>query len=285
MSLEEQIIDVVLKCANNIRFKHWNAAMAFEQFYIDTKALYQCNPAQFDACSFSLLEVADFSSCSETYIIKMECVGIYHKNGLDVYLFRMRYFLNIASNKDDYMLEKKAISAFTFKNKDAIAFFDARSPYEKLFSDVLKAENDQNDRLRKVLHRFVAEKWPVDFDCLIPYVHIAQLAGIKIPKKYETLFLVLTEIPTILGDGLQIWIANNRDFQKKIANLAVAFKRMEMDEAQILFEALNERLSKNESLKLTDDFAAVENNIKQTLIEHEVYNAAQSYFKKQKNVN
>lgn len=281
MNLEEQIIDVIVQCISSIRFGKLDKAAAFDQFYTKTQALYDCNSEQFDACSFSLLKPDDFSLFVEPTIIKLECAGVYHKNGLDVFLFRMRYFLNIASDQDDILLEKKAASAFIFRGENPFATFDAQSPYEKLFFDVLKNANEPNDRLRNVLRNFVEEKWAVSFENLVPFVQVSKIIGKKISGSQETLFLVLTEIPMIVSDGLHLWITNNPDYEKMFTRLATAFKKMGMVEVQKLFELLKEKFSGRAPIEWTADCIAAENDVEEHIHEREILNAARLYFEKQ----
>ena len=242
MSLAEQIIDTVLKCHTCIRGGQSDRRTAFEAFYSEISELFRNNRDRFDECSYSLLKPDDYSGIPETTVIRLECAGIFHKNGLDAYLFRIRYYLNLATDQDDILLERKISSAFALKGNVALESFDARSPYEKLLLNSISQKEVCCEALMAEINHFVANKWKLSFEDLIPFVQVARLLGKEVPQGAEMLFLVLTEIPAMLSDGLCLWISNTPDYKKKLSQLASACREMGMIEEWRTFRSLIEKL-------------------------------------------
>lgn len=282
MSIEEQIIAIILKCVNGIRFEGVDRHIAFSNFYLDSKTLYEKDKKQFDECTLSLLMMNENLWQTKIDAVAIECAGIFHKNGIDVYLFRMRYYLNIAKEKDDRLLEEKSRLAFSYRGKNVFDCYDVYSPYEKLFSEAVKSVEDYNSRIGFAIRTFTLEKWSVEYDCLIPYVRVAQILGVKIPKYLKQLYLILTEIPMILSDGLQTWVENDSNYKNKIIALIDAFQKIGLEKAQTFFCALKTSIFNCEMTGWKEECIIFENQIETFLNEQEILLSAKLYFEKKK---
>ncbi len=164
------------------------------------------------------------------------------------------------------------------KGKVGFESFDARSPYEKLLLDVISKKEPCCEAFETVINRFVANQWEPDFDNLIPYVQVSRILGREISQNREMVFLVLTEIPTMLGDGLCTWITNNPDYKKKLSRLAAALEKMGMAAEGQTIRSVAKKLPEDSNPERMDAWADLKNEIAENIDERKVLADARMFY-------
>ena len=89
---------------------------------------------------------------------------------------------------------------------------DAIIGYERLFTQVLSADDTEDHNLREDLKNLLTPDFARDIDSIIAYVSINQLFRNKkdIPSYMKTIYFTLTSFSVIEGDGLSGWIIENK---------------------------------------------------------------------------
>lgn len=217
------------------------------ELYKCAEALYKSNPSLFNSASLELLD--DYVPLLETdsYQAKMECAQIWHKNSFDVWIFRIRYYLNLSPESDSVLLQKKIKEAFSYKNSNFINNYDERTGYDRLFYQIFQSDAPEDHNLRSTLSNLLTMDIANDIDGVITYVMVNdQLPKRKnIPYYLKDIYVVVTNISVIQGDGLYGWLIENKI--PTLRNLYAALRKMGLLNTSQIVNELYEYVNKNHS--------------------------------------
>ena len=190
---------------------HSDRIMIKNELFLSAESLYRSNPELFNTETFELLNDSIPFLENEDYQVKMECAQIWHKNIIDIWIFRLRYYLNIATSIDDELLMQKIKYAYTARNEDFIKRFDARTGYDNLFYSMFRSNDAQNQNLRRALENIITLDLAQDVDGVVAYVMIKEALNEKkdIPSYMETIFTAVTNLSLIENGGLCTWLLEN----------------------------------------------------------------------------
>ena len=114
---------------------------------------------------------------------------------------------------------------------------DARSGYDRLFNQILHSNAIEDRNLRLALSNVLTLDIANDIDGVITYVTVhKQISKRKrIPSYLKTIYVVVTSMSIIQGDGLYGWLIENHI--QALQKLCVAIKKIGLLNA---FQVLNE---------------------------------------------
>lgn len=243
-----EIADLILNYATKIVFlPEAERRIIRLELYKCAEALYKSNPLLFNSASLALLD--DYVPLLETdaYQAKMECAQIWHKNSFDVWVFRIRFYLNLSPESDSVLLQRKIKNAFSCKNCSFINNHDARIGYDRLFYQIFQSDAPEDYNLHSSLSNLLTIDIANDIDGVITYVMINdQLPKrLKIPSYLKNIYIVVTNISVIQGDGLYGWLIENNI--TTLRNLSVALRKMDLLNTSQIVSELYEFVTKNHS--------------------------------------
>ena len=112
------IVDTILEYALKMQFLSDNdRTLAISDLYNESERIYKSDPDSFSEATLMLLGDADILR-TEQYQAKMQAAQLWHKNSFDIWVFRIRFFLNINPESDKELLCKKIKAAFEQSEKE-----------------------------------------------------------------------------------------------------------------------------------------------------------------------
>ena len=270
------IVDTILEYALKIQFLSENdRKSALLDLYNDTAVLYKSNADSFSEATLMLLGDADILR-TEQYQAKMQAAQLWHKNSFDIWVFRIRFFLNINPESDKELLCKKIKAAFAYKSGDFMKTFDARHGYEMLFFEILNSKESNEHHLRSALEEVLNANLARDIDGVIAYVAINKDSK-KIPAYMKTIYLALTGLSLIEGNGLCGWL--NENGISALNNLARALKKIGLtDSSEILQNLYSELKFSQGNEQINDLIEHAEEQLMSTYTSDELTAASEEYF-------
>jgi hypothetical protein len=270
------IVDKILEYALKIQFLSDNdRKSALLDLYNDAAVLYKSNADSFSEATLTLLGDADILR-TEQYQAKMQAAQLWHKNSFDIWVFRIRFFLNINPENDKELLCKKIKAAFAYKSGDFMKTFDARHGYEMLFFEILNSKDSNEHHLKSALEEVLNANLARDVDGVIAYVAINKDSK-NIPAYMKTIYLALTGLSLIEGNGLCGWL--NENGISALNNLARALKKIGLTYSSEILQNLYSELKfpqGNEQINGLIDHA--EEQLMSTYTSDELIAAAEEYF-------
>lgn len=253
-----EIADLILNCAlKTVFLSEQNRRNMRLELYKSAAQLYYSNPSLFNDASLKLLN--DYVPLLETesYQTKMECAQMWHKNSFDVWIFRIRYYLNLSPESDSVLLQKKIKAAFSCKNANFINNHDARAGYDRLFYQIFQSDAPEDHNLRSALNNLLTVDIANDIDGVITYVMINKqvLKRKSIPSHLRTIYVAITNISVIQGDGLHGWLLENN--LNILRSVYVALRKLGLLNTSQIMQELHEYVKENPNSLLID----TENNI------------------------
>lgn len=243
-----EIADLILSYTTKIVFLPEEERRIIRlELYKCAESLYKSNPSLFNSASLALLDNYVPLLETDSYQAKMECAQIWHKNGFDVWVFRIRYYLNLSPESDSVLLQKKIKDAFSCKNSNFINNRDARTGYDRLFYQIFRSDAPEDYNLRSTLSNLLTIDIANDIDGVITYVMVNdQLPKrMNIPSYLKNIYIVVTNISVIQGDGLYGWLIENKI--TTLRNLYVALRKMGLLNISQIASELYEFVNKNQS--------------------------------------
>ena len=254
--MTKEFIDLIL----DYRFRMYYAeADEWErlktELYQKSENLYLSDPESFHRMTLALLN-EHVPILEETeYQIKMECAQIWHKNGFDAWIFRIRYYLNISPEEDSKLLEQKIKKAFSHNSSDVMKTNDMRKGYEGMFYQILSSDAPEDQTLRSTLEKLLTVDLAKDIDGVITYVTLKDYAkeGKKIPAYIKTIYTAVTNIAVIEGDGLRGWLIENR--VNSVRSVSSALKKLGLNTSAEIMSELYEFLKHHPDVIRSDQIA------------------------------
>lgn len=206
--------------------------------YTKSEQLYASNPTEFDSASLRLIHLS-WSELREDDRIRLECVNIWHKSGLDCYLFRIRFYLNLSPDSDEALLKRSIIQAYTEKADSVVAQYDCKVYYDRLFYSLFTTDDPHETRLKAALRRIDSEALATDVDGVLTFVQIHALPGMRtgIPPYMKVIWTAVTNLSVIAGDGLSQWISDHKE--KDCVSLKNACKKIGLTDTAKVLEKLH----------------------------------------------
>ncbi len=204
------------------------------ELYAEAEQLHSSDCVKFEESAWQLLSDDASELEADAVKSKLECAQIWHRNGFDVWMFRILYCLNISPAKCDEILKQKIKAAFSCKEADVLKRHDAQSGYERLFRQVLVSDAPEDQNLRLSLEKVLTPELAGDVPGVVAYVAIKGRAK-DTPSYMKTIYTAVTGLSVIEGDGLHGWITENK--VRALKSLASALKKIGMmEQAEILKE-------------------------------------------------
>lgn len=261
--MQKELIDLIIDYIFKIRYASYQDERTFKlALYQEAKNLYCSSPAEFDHCTLSLLEDHVPYLEEDANQAKLESSGIWHKNGFDTFVFRIRFHLNLSPEMDTQRLKEKIKAAYTAPYTDFMQQLDIRNPYKWLFVSVLKSDDSNDSALRTALEQILTpEVMATDVDGVISYVFLCKylLKKSTVPAFMKTIYNATTHLAVIEGDGLHGWLTENKISTLK--GLHTAVKKLGAKEtATVLCDLYDymtdgdKNLQSDEVIKAIDEF-------------------------------
>ena len=285
-----KIVDLILEYAFKMQFISEAEQPATRlELYKKAEKLYQSDPLSFSKESLKLLHDKVTLLETDQYESKMECAQIWHKNSFDIWVFRIRYYLNIEPETNTKLLEQKIKLAFSNKGQSFIEAHDARRAYERLFFQALQSNESEDQGLRSSLEKILSHELVRDVDGVVAYVSINNHGKSKktIPSYMKTIYLAVTSLAVIEGNGLCGWLVENN--LRSLRDIANALKKIGLVEAAAILQGLYDILKNNSSFVQQDEICdqhiinQIENTEKQLFNSYtteELMTAAQRFLSK-----
>lgn len=272
----KQIVNLILEYALKMQFLSENdRKSALLDLYNDAAVLYKSNADSFSEATLMLLGDADILQ-TEQYQAKMQAAQLWHKNSFDVWVFRIRFFLNINPESDKELLCKKIKAAFAYKSGDFMKTFDARHGYEMLFFEILNSKESNEHHLRSALEEVLNANLAHDIDGVIAYVAINKDSK-NIPAYMKTIYLALTGLSLIEGNGLCCWLTENGI--SALNNLARALKKIGLTDSSEVLQNLYSGLKFHQGNKqISDLIEHAEEQLMSTHTSNKLIAVAEEYF-------
>lgn len=250
-----EIIDMILEFVK----KH---ALAFDEYekrkirlelYQNAERLFVLNPDLFNKETLELLDVNVPMLETEACKIRMECAQIWHKNSFDVWIFRIRFYLNISVKSDFVLLRNRMKNAFSYKSKNFMDIHDTRVGYERLIYQVSKSEAPEDQNIKMAIRNMFTKELVCDVDGVLTYVMLKEEEKSKkdIPSYMKTIYTAVTNISVIEGDGLCGWLLENNI--RTLRSVCVALKKIGLKDASNIMSELYEYINENFEDKTFDE--------------------------------
>ena len=272
----KQIVNLILDYALKIQFLSDNdRTLAISDLYNESERIYKSDPDSFSEATLMLLGDVDILQ-TEQYQAKMQAAQLWHKNSFDIWGFRIRFFLNINPESDKELLCKKIKAAFAYKSGDFMKTFDARHGYEMLFFEILNSKESNEHHLRSALEEVLNTNLARDIDGVIAYVAINKDSK-NIPAYMKTIYLALTGLSLIEGNGLCCWLTENGI--SALNNLARALKKIGLtDSSEVLQNLYSELKFSQGNEQINDLIEHAEEQLMSTYTSDELIAASEEYF-------
>ena len=208
-----KIADLILEHVYKMQFVCEDERKSLRlDLYKDAEKLYQQDPISFARGSLLLLNESVPLLETENYRVKMECAQIWHKNSFDIWVFRIRYYLNLDLAINTQLLAQKIKAAFSCYENNFMKRHDARSGYERLFLQILPSNESEDQNLRAALETILTPDLACDVLGVIAYVAIKNQSKDRkdIPAYMKTIYLAVTSFSVIEGGGLCGWVIENK---------------------------------------------------------------------------
>ena len=154
--------------------------------------------------------------------------------------------------------------------------FDARHGYEMLFLEILNSKESNEHHLRSALEEVLNGNLARDVDGVIAYVAINKDSK-KIPAYMKTIYLALTGLSLIEGNGLCGWLIENGI--SALNNLARALKKIGLtDSSEILQNLYSELKFSQGNEQINDLIEHAEEQLMSTYTSDELIAASEEYF-------
>lgn len=286
----EKITDLILEYALQNVFASEEGRNALRlELYAAAKTLYDADPTLFDQATLTLLNDRVPPLESEDYQAKLQSAQIWHKNGFDTWVFRLRFYLNISVDADTDLLALKIKKAFSCQAGSFMERHDMRSDYERLFFQIFRTNALEDRCLRSALEKILSKDLVNDVDGVIAYVAAIEASNQKqsIPVYMKTIYMAVTNLSVIVGDGLRGWLVQNK--LSTVNRFYNALKKIELfDVAAIILEILDYITDVTEANKLefyTDRYVmeqieAYEKRLQDSFRDDELQVAAENYLRK-----
>lgn len=276
------IIDTILEHAFKMQFlSENNRKSAILDLYSEAEIIYKSDPASFSDATLLLLSGETDILKADQYQKKMQAAQLWHKNSFDILVFRIRFYLNINYKSDKELLCQKIKAAFAYKPNDFMKIFDARHGYEMLFFDILNSEESREHNLRSALEEVFTSDLARDIDGVIAYVAVNKDSK-SIPAYMKTIYLAVTGLSLIEGNGLYGWLTENGI--STLNNLARALKKISLtDSSEVLQNLYSELKGKSNAFRqgneqINDEIERAENQLMSTYTSDKLIAAAEEYF-------
>ena len=208
-----KIADLILEHVYKMQFVCEDERKSLRlDLYKDAEKLYQQDPISFARGSLLLLNESVPLLETENYRVKMECAQIWHKNSFDIWVFRIRYYLNLDLAINTQLLAQKIKAAFSCYENNFMKRHDASSGYERLFLQILPSNESEDQNLRAALETILTPDLACDVLGVIAYVAIKNQSKDRkdIPAYMKTIYLAVTSFSVIEGGGLCGWVIENK---------------------------------------------------------------------------
>ncbi len=177
--------------------------------YASAGELYRRDPDAFAAASEDLLRPD--ADLPEDDVIRLECAGLYGRDALWAYLFRLRFCLGIAGDGDTDLMRTRVTAAYADRTSGPAEMLDRQCPWKKLIGSVLASTDPADAPLSRALDGLMTPDAFPGVDGAVAYTFLcADLRGAhKAPARMKTVACAVTGLAVIMGDGLPGWLEEN----------------------------------------------------------------------------
>lgn len=276
------IIDTILEHAFKMQFlSEDDRKSAISDLYSEAEKMYKSDPASFSKATLTLLNGENDILQTDQYQTKMQAARLWHKNSFDILVFRIRFFLNINPESDKELLCQKIKAAFAYKSNDFMKTFDARHGYEMLFFEILNSKESREHNLRSALEEILTSDLVRDIDGVIAYVALNKDSK-SVPSYMKTIYLAITQLSIIEGDGLYCWLIENGI--SALNDLTRALKKINLAESsEVLHDLYSQLKGKSNAFRqgneqIIDLIDYAEKQLMSTYSSDKLIAAAEEYF-------
>ena len=285
-----KITDLILEYALQNVFASEEGRKALRlKLYSDAKVLYDSDPISFDQATLMLLNENVPLLERDDYQAKQQSAQIWHKNGFDIWVFRIRFYLNISIETDTDLLALKIKKAFSCYMGSFMERHDIRRDYDWLFFYILRSNAPEDDNLRSALEKILSKDLVNDVEGVISYVTAKHFSNQKqnVPTYMRTIYTAVTSLSVIEGDGLRGWLVQNK--LSTVNSLYIALKKIELfNVADIILEIFDyvkdvpetKRLNFFTDRYVMEQIEVYEHRLLHSFNDDELMAAAENYFRK-----
>lgn len=205
----KEIVNCIVDTASQLMFSDSNEKTSiWNAFYNKIELLYSSNRILFDNVSKKILSEQLQYFEQEDVKIQMECAGIWRKSAIDIYIFRIRYYLSLSNEEDWICLKNKVNSLFIFKSAEtSLDVFEDRKNYLHFMLSIMNSNETYIVSLKEQLTSFSISSYPADAEGTIIYVLLQSILKNEknIPSYIKNVFYIITDMSHIEIDGLIFW--------------------------------------------------------------------------------